>query len=40
MKYPIKPSGMTKAQGFRQDLQGYDLVLYPWELRQHFRGMT
>ena len=29
-----------KTQGFRQDLYGYDLVLYPRRLREHFRGIT
>ena len=40
MKYHIKPLVMTKKQGFRQDLYGYDLVSYRWGLRQHFRGVT
>ena len=29
MKYHIKPLAMTKVQGFRQDIYGYDLFLYP-----------
>ena len=29
MKYHIKPLGMAKTQGFRQNLYGYDLFLYP-----------
>ena len=28
MKYHIKPLGITKTQGIRQDLYGYDLVFY------------
>ena len=26
MKYHIKPLGMTKIQGFRQDIYGYDFL--------------
>ena len=29
IKYHVKPLGLTKAQGFRQDLYRYDLFLYP-----------
>ena len=29
MKYHIKPLGMTKTQGFSQDLYAYDLFLLP-----------
>ena len=31
---------MTKTQGFRQDLYGYGLVLYPQGLREYSRGIT
>ena len=29
MKYYVKPLGMTKTQGFRQNLYGCNLFLYP-----------
>ena len=29
MKHHMEPLDMTKTQGFRQDLYGYDLFLYP-----------
>ena len=40
MKYHMKPKGTRNSQGFRQHLYGYDLVLYPYGLREQFRDMT
>ena len=40
MKYYIKPLGMTKTQGFCQEVHGCDLFLYLQGLREQFSGMT
>ena len=39
MKYHVKPIGMKNTQGFHQDLHGYDLLLHPLSLREHFKGI-
>ena len=40
VKYHINSLGMTKTQGFYEDLYGYDFLLYPSRLRERFRFMT
>ena len=40
MKYHIKPLGMTKTQGFCQDLYGYDLFLPVGELKGILKDPT